>query len=248
MAVERYKTAGKILTAAGKELGLGDVADPFASSDETWQQLTQMLTSIGRELADTYLWENLVREHTIPTVALQSAYDLPADYLNIVDDTIWDRTTQQPLLGPLTPQEWQQMQSGLSITVAPRLAFRLTQNQLLLAPTGTVPGGHTLAFEMKSLAWVRAASHDLGNGKTEGESGQDECVAAGDWALFDPLLLQYALKLWWRKDHGFDVAAAEADFTRALENAKGRAQGSRTLHVGGGRRDLFLSGRNLPWP
>lgn len=247
MAVERYKTAGDIILGAGRELGLGEVADPFSSSDDNWMQLVQMLTSIGRELADTYVWENLVREHTFSTVGGQSAYDLPADFLAVLDDTLWNRTAQQPLLGPLNAQEWQQLQvSGLTVT--PTLGYRLSANQIMLAPAASVPAAHTIALEMKSLAWARTAAQGVGNGNTLGVSGADECVATGDYPLFDPLLLHFALKLWWKKDKGFDTGAASADFIRVLENAKGRARGARALTVGGGRRSAFISDRNLPWP
>lgn len=247
MAVERYKTASYIVLKAGRELGLGTVTDPYSSGDDNWLQLTQMLNSIGRELADTYVWEHLIREHSFQTVEDQSAYDLPADFLSIVDDTAWNRTAQQPLLGPLTAQEWQQLQvSGLTTT--PTLGFRLSQNQIMLAPTDSVPAGQTITFELRSLAWVRTSAQGIGNGNTLGTNGSDECVAPGDYPLFDPLVLQYALKLWWKKDRGFETGAAEADFVRTLENAKGRGRGARAVTVGGGRRSAFLSDRNLPWP
>lgn len=251
MAVERYKTASEVILSAGRELGLGSVQDPFSATDDNWVQLTQMLNSIGRELADTYTWENLTREHTFPTVAGVSAYALPADYLAAIDDTLWDRTSQEPLLGPLTAQEWHQLQAS-PVNTTPTLGFRFGPNVIELTPAASVPAGHTIAFELRSLAWVRPAAAGPGAGtsygETLGEAGADECVAPGDIPLYDPLLLHYALKLWWKKDRGFDTSAAEADFVRTLENAKGRAKGARSLVVGGSRRHAFVNERNLPWP
>ncbi len=96
-------------------------------------------------------------------------------------------------------------------------------NQVWVGPPGVVAEGDTIAFEYKSRAWVRPAASGLGNGDTLGVDGQSECIVIGDYPLFDPLLLQYGIKLMFKKEKGFDTTTAEADFLRAMNGAQQRA-------------------------
>ena len=234
----RYKTAGQIINAAAKELGIGTAVDPFSSASVDFQQLVQMLNSVGLDLADAIDWEHLIREYTFVTVTNQTPYDLPADFMRMVDGTFWDRTSQMRVDGPLSDAEWQARAATPGSTVY--VSYRLTTNQILLAPKDTVPGSHTLAFELRSRAWVRAAGTGLGNGNTLGTAAgaQDEAVVIGDYVLFDPLLMQYALKLAWKRDKGFDTTTAESDYLRVLEGAKGRTRAADVLSVAPSRPNL----------
>lgn len=246
MAVQRYRTAGDIVNRAAKELGLGTEADPFSSANPDFQKLTQMLTSVGLELADFYEWEHLIREHTFTTVTNQTPYDLPEDFLQMIDQTVWNRTMSQPLAGSLSPQVWQYNKSSQAAGIFAE--FRLRTNQIYIGPPDGVQGDQTIAFEYKSRSWVRPAAAGLGNGDSLGPSGADSCDVTGDWPLFDPLLLQYGIKLMWKKDGGFDTTTAEADFMRALNAAQGRTTGTAVLPVtpvtGGGG---LIGPSNLPY-
>lgn len=227
MAVQRYKTAGEIINAAAKELGLGAAADPYSSSDVNFQQLTQMLDSVGTELLDHYEWEHLKREHTFTTVLNQSEYDLPADFLSLYEQTAWNRTQQLPLIGPISPEVWQTMVATATAQVSQ--IYRVRTNQIWIGPPGNIPAAETIAFEYKSRAWVRPAASGLGNGDTLGSTGQDRCVVTGDFPLFEPLLLQYGVKLMFKKDKGFDTTTAEADFMRVLGAAQNRSGGAASI-------------------
>lgn len=229
MAVARYKTAGAVINKAARELGLPTAVDPYASIDPNMRQLTEHLNTLGLGLLDAYDWEQLMRTHTFSTVGGQTAYDLPSDYHKTRDETQWDLTGKTPLIGPLSPQAWQSRVAQVSGPA--HLEFRLTTNQILISPVGAVPAGQSISFEFKSRAWVRSANSTLGNGNTLGESGADECSATGDWPLYDPLVLHYGLKFLWRAGKGFATQANLADFVRALEDAKGRCRGAKSLSM-----------------
>jgi len=229
VSVSRYKTAGVVINRAAQELGLPVVADPFASSDPNMRQLVQHLNTLGLGLLDTYDWEHMMVSYSFVTAAGQTAYNLPADYHKMRDETQWDLTSKLPLQGPLTPQAWAQRQS---LTAAPTtLEFRLTTNQLLLISGVAIPGGQTIAYEYKSRAWVRPAAAGLNNGNTLGTDGSDEIVQFGDYILFDPLVVHYGLKLLWRAGKQFATQANLGDFIRALDDAKGRAHGAKSLSL-----------------
>lgn len=229
MPVARYKAAGVIINGAARELGLPVATDPFASQDPNMRQLVQHLNTLGLGLLDAFAWEHLMRTHAFTTIAGVSQYDLPPDYHEPRDETQWNTTAKLPLIGPLTPQAWQTRQQLMGSTLS--LEYRLTANQILLAQGTQIQGGETVSFEYKSRAWVRSATSGIGNGNTLGPDGSDEVVAFGDYPLFDPLVLHYGLKLLWRAAKQFNVQYCLADFTRALDKAKGRAHGSKSLPV-----------------
>jgi hypothetical protein len=230
MAVARYKTAGLLINAAARELGLPVATDPFASSDPNMRQLCQHLNTLGLGLLDAYDWEHLMRTHSFATIAGQTAYDLPDDYHKTRDETQWNVTAKTPLAGPLSPQAWQQ-RVATGNTSPSYLEFRLTTNQILFTSSGVTVGGDTVTFEYKSRAWVRPSSAGLGNGNTLGTEGADEVVAVGDYPLFDPLVLHFGLKLLWRAGKQFNTETNLADFVRALEDAKGRSKGAKSLSM-----------------
>lgn len=244
MAANRYKTAGAIVNAAAKELGLGTQTDPFASPDANFQKLVQMLNSLGLELCDTYTWQHLLREYTFVTTANQTPYDLPSDFNGLVEHTAWNRTQQMTLGEPLTEETWAHRASTPGASAF--IEFRLTTNQILLAPINAVPGSQTIAFEMKSRSWVRPAASGLGNGNSLGTTGTDECLVTGDYPLFEPLLLQYGIKLAWKKDGGFDTTTAEADFLRVLANAQARTKAAAHLYLTPQRTGPLIGLHNLP--
>lgn len=247
MAINRYNTAGAIINKASKELGLGTVADPYSSADPNFERLVEMLNSIGLMLLDETDWEHLIRDYSFVTVTNQTPYDLPADYHRMVDQTGWNRTTSFELNGQMSPQLWQARRAQTTTTVFPE--FRLTTNQILLAPFNAVIGGETVAFEFVSRAWVRSSASGLGNGNTLGTSGADSCAVSGDYPLYEPLLLQHALKWYWKRDIGADTTTAEEDYIRTLDRVKSRHRGTAALPIAPGPGwggDRLINGSNLP--
>ena len=244
MAVSRYATAGTIIRAAARKIGLQDATDPYASTDPDYVRLTALLDEVGKELAETHEWSNLLVEH--PGIVGDGAtvdWDLPSDFLDMVEQTGWNRTSQRPLRGSMSPQLWQYRKA---VSLNPIYAeFRLDQNVVRILPA--IPTGETVKFEYRSRAWVRPAASGLGNGNTLGTTGADSCVVTGDWVLFDPVLAQRALELAWKEESGFDTSAAQSSFQRSLDRAEERTEGAPVLRLSNRRRSVRLIDiTNLP--
>ena len=152
-----FGTAGEVIADAANEVGLGsfDPAsfDPWGSSDPNILQMIALLKSAGRALVRERNWTYLVREHTFTTVAGQAAYDYPAGFLNMIDQTGWVRSTRLPLGGPLSPQEWQYLKARL-VGVTLTLLFRPMQQKMWIFPDTNTPGDLTVAFEYQSGLWA----------------------------------------------------------------------------------------------
>ena len=65
----RFATANDIINRAALEVGLLPSSDAVADSDETYVQLTGLLTSAGQELVELHPWEILQKsfDFTTPT-------------------------------------------------------------------------------------------------------------------------------------------------------------------------------------
>lgn len=250
MAVAKYDTAGNIINRAASELGLGKVADPFvsASNDPNFAQLVAFLTTIGQELLQIAEWRQLVTEFTLTTLLGVGVYALPGDWVDVIPQTEWNRTTRLPLAGPLSSQQWQGLKAW-TINSAYTLAFRMQPNEIWFIPTAP-PVGTVVAMEYRSRSWVIPNGSAVGNYTSLGAAGQDNVLVSGDICLYDPLLLVRGLKLRFKEEKGFDSTTALRDFTASLAavysiNSPGAKLSLNGAMMGGGR-DRLISATNLP--
>jgi hypothetical protein len=80
------------------------------------------------------------------------AYDMPADLLAFIPQTQWDRNFRWQMLGPVSPQEWQTIVSGIS-PVGPRIRFRVMGNKFYINPPPGIAQTDVLAFEYITKNW-----------------------------------------------------------------------------------------------
>lgn len=143
------------------ELGLQAPSQVINNTDPTIVQLTALANREGKELRSAFLWPQCNREYTFNLSSSTTAYVIPADFDYFVFRTFWDRTNHWELIGPLSPQEWQWRQSGISSNT-PRRNFRvkgITDNQFFIFPDpGTLTSTQTLVFEYQSITWLRPAT------------------------------------------------------------------------------------------
>jgi hypothetical protein len=213
--VALYDTAGNILSDAAVELGLGAVADAFASTDENVVRLRALLKSAGRFLVRRYDWLQATKEYTFTTTAGEDTYAMPADYVSMVDGSGWNRTSRMPLEAT-SPQTW----AALKATEAGQVwtvHFRPGDTTLRLHPDPPA-SGETIAFEYRSLYWVRAAA--------SASPDKDAPTANGDFIHLDAELVKKALKLAFLRATGFDSTAAQQDYEDELGSARDANVGS----------------------
>lgn len=207
-----FTTAANILNDCAVELGLltSDLADPYTSTDANMVMLRRLLKSAGRDLARSFAWSHLHVTHTFSTSASVALYGAPAGFLRIVDQTEWNRTTQLPLGGPVSPQGWQLFKAQAAGGVVD-LYFRMRGNVVEVHPVPT--SVMDCAYEYITGYWV-AADDGL-------EPVADEPTASSDYCLFDSHLLTRKVMLMWLQRRGFDSTAAQDAYDTAYAMATG---------------------------
>jgi hypothetical protein len=203
-----------IVRAACAELSLPQPSAVVGATDQTAVLMLALANSEGRDLSRRYAWQALTREATFTTVAAESQGTLAGIVSGqlvryIVNDTIWNRTTGEPVLGPRAGTIWQGYKA---VTFSsPLNEYRIRGNELLFIPTPTA--GHTCAFEYVSRYWCTDVT---------GATYRDAFAADTDLALIDDELLLSGLLWRWRKAKGFDYAEEHMHHERQVADAMAR--------------------------
>lgn len=203
-----------VRTVCGR-IGIQQPNSLVGTSDLQVIQLRELLTREGTELAARSAsgWQALVREATFTTVAtedqgaLEDIIGAGNSYRHILNETIWNRTTRQPVYGPRKPSFWQGFKA---LTFAgPYPEYRIRGGHLLFLPTPAA--GDACAFEYVTKNWLVSA---------DGLSQRSNVSVDDDVPLLDDEILQDGLEWRWRKskglDYGEDFNAYEARVIDAL--------------------------------
>lgn len=220
-----YDSVQTVINGAAVELGLDASVDVLASSNSAFVQLRYLLNAAGSELALMYDWQQLQKEYTVVTNALDSGdYPLPADFDHMIDQTGWDRTNKNPLSGPLTPQVWQYLKGVGLGSQAVFVSFRLKEGVFSILPNNPVPGGLTIAFEYIKDTWVSNAA---------GSTFYTSVQAVTDLVLYHKSLITKYLKVKFLEAKGFDSEKARDDFAYVFDAVTGQSKGAPVLNAGG---------------
>lgn len=169
-----------------------------STSDVTAQQMWRLANEEGRELSRRAAWKALLREQTFTTVATAAQTSALASDLDwIVPDTMWNRTSDRKVFGPVSPQDWQRLQAIPVGSID--LAYRIRATSLLMTPTPTA--GETVAYEYVTNKWCQ----------TSGGTAQTDWAADTDTALLDEEL--HTLGLVWRFKR-----AKGLDYSQEIQN------------------------------
>jgi hypothetical protein len=222
-------------------LTLVDYANPIS------QRMYLLLNSCGRELAETYPWQQLTRRWVLTTDGINTEFDLPEDWGYAIDQSQWDATNHWPMLGPKSAQEWAYFKNGI-VFAGPRLRYRIVDNRLHLHPQ---PGaGRNIAIEYVSACWV---ARDDPNAPLRINVIQYDV----DRPIINSLLLKKYLKLKLATgkrittDAGipmspYDTQALLADFRSYFEKVCGKDTGAAKLSMSGEPASLFIGIGNVP--
>jgi hypothetical protein len=217
-------TANDILNRVGVEVGLDPVNDPYSTTDKSYVQMRYLLNVAGEELCQAYEWGDLVEEHSIQTQATDSGdYDLPADFLYMINQTGWERAESVPLYGPLSAQDWQYLLGRDLVSHTIYASFRLKEGKFSIFPQPP-PDGLDIHFEYIRRNWVLEA------GTTD--SFTDSVETGGDVPIFNRTLISRYLKVKWLEAKRFDSTRAQADLNQIFEQLTGRDKGSKILSAG----------------
>lgn len=166
----------------------------------------------------------------------QVAYALPSDLGFFISATFWDRNFRWQMLGPLSAQEWQVIQSGIS-PVGPRLRYRIMDGLFYIQP---VPGSSQtdqIAFEYISTSWCNSA----------GGTGQAKWTADTDTYLWPDEIATLGLKWRYLRAKGLDYAEEYRTWDMACQRQLARSGGSRSLPLNATSGNVnLLSSNNVP--
>lgn len=213
-----------IIQSAADLIGVTRPTTVVSSSDRNVRTLLALANVEGEELLERYAWPETNKQATFTTVAAElqgTLVSIAADFGYIVNGTMWNRTLNQPVDGPLTPQERQQMASG-SVT-GPFHDFYIRGASLYLFPTPTA--GQSVYFEYQSNLWCQSS----------GGTGQTAWAADTDTGILDESLMKLGVVWRFKKKNGLDYAEDFRTYEQKLANATSRAGGKRTLDMSGRR-------------
>jgi len=212
-------TALSIVQDATARLFLTVPNQVFTSNDAQTVQMRSLLNALGKEILREFPWQALRIEGSITTVATLQQSALPADFGYIVNDSMWNRTLNRQIAGPLSPQEWQREQAGPVVTSV-EFAFRIMGNYFYITPTPTA--GQSVYYEYVSKYWATDST---------GATPKIAMTADADLSLLDEELL--TLGIMWRflSAKGMDYSQPFADFQTRLKSLMGHDGGKPTLSL-----------------
>jgi hypothetical protein len=214
-----------IVQDVSNRVGLPVPSVVIGSNDTQVRQLLGLAQQEGKELSRRGPWQALTKEKTITATATETQTGaIPVDYERMIEGTFWNRTQDRRVVGPLTPQKWQMLQTGLYSLMWD--AYRIRGNDMLMSP---VPqAGDILAYEYVSTYWLTNAA-----GSTE----RAAWTADDDVAKLDEELI--TLGVIWRflKSKGLDYSEAFSTYERMVERKLGNDGGMAILDLNGDRLD-----------
>jgi len=217
----------EIVRAACQNIGLPQPNTVTGSSDTSIRQLLGLLNSEGRQLSVRYDWEVLVREKTFPSAAAEDQGSLtdiigaPNAYRHILNDTLWNRSTNQPIYGPKSSVDWQ-VAKTLGRT-GPYTEYRIRGSHLLLLPA---PGaGEEIAFEYVTRNWCTS---------DDGQEQRSAITKDEDEVVLDAEIMIAGLDWRWRKAKGLSYAEEFNSYERLVAVAMDRDGTKRALSLAAG--------------
>lgn len=202
--------------------GLPKPSTVFGSTDTKILQIMALLEEEGNDLASVGGWQELQFQASHTTIADEDQGKIDSIATNgfryIKNQTIWDRTTKLPVLGPMSDKEWQALKA--IIVTGPRYRFRIRGNKLLVNPAP--PAGSSWYFEYVSKNWILKA-----DGTTYASTFSDD----DDTPLLPESLLLQGLRWRWKKEKGLDYAEDFRTYEMQKKDAIGRDGGKPTVYA-----------------
>lgn len=175
----------------------------------------------------------------VAIVIARDTYPVPADFQTFINRTQWDRTNHWELRGPMSPQEYQWVVSGI-VTTGPRRRFRQigrgTDVFRIWPPPTAQDSPSTLAYEYLSSHWAQDAA-----GTT-----QSGFVMDTDTCVFDDRVMIAGIKFNYFAVKGFEATRFERDYNVLVQTSMGRDGGAQTLDMSRRRWPIFISPASVP--
>jgi hypothetical protein len=206
------RTCVQIVRELCGQLGLTKPNTATSSTDLKIVQMLSILNEEGSKLARRHEWQALTDEATFTTVATASQGTIASiitagnSYRKILNETIFNRTTQRIVLGPLSPLE---RQARLAFPSAgPFSDYFIRRGSLFFDPVPAA--GESCYFEYVSYNWCTSS---------DGVTGRRFFTQDEDLPLFDDELLIAGTKWRWNKSKGLDYQEDFNDYEMMVADA-----------------------------
>jgi hypothetical protein len=212
-----------------------DPPSAIVSGGDMGKQLLYLANTTTRDILGRTTWNDLVLEGTFTTVAAETQVaSMKTTFPNLkkmIDKTLYNRTQQKRILGPLSPQAWARLKSEQGSGVS-ELYYRLRGDALMFASAPSA--GESVYFEYVDK---RAISNSDASAFTEDFESDLDVPRLPD-ALF-------ILGVRWRflQSKGLEYGEAFRGYEDQIETYIGDQQPAENLSVNPyGSRDLFSDG------
>ena len=216
---------------------------PTTVVGNTDNQIIQLLAiadeegeDLGSQLADG--WEAQRREATFTMVAgedqgvMNGTVVAAGDFRYIINETLWNRTTSLPIIGPVSSAEWETLQA-FPVT-GPYEQWQIRNKNFRINPAPA--GGDTMAFQYMSDSFC----------ETTGMVGQNSWQNDTDTGLLSESLMTLGIRWRWLKTKGLEYAEDFNTYERRVTDAMARDGGAGVLNLGSGNRDYRQAGIIIP--
>lgn len=147
--------------AARTQIPVASFSTIIGNQDALCRQMLAILSFGGKQLASSYRWPQLTKTFTFDLVASQERYALPSDLDMMITQTMWNRDQLWPIRGPLSPQQWEVLKSGVAVS-EPYNRYKVQGwggGEFFIDPIPTSSSaGETVAFEYQSVNWIRPST------------------------------------------------------------------------------------------
>ena len=194
----------------------------IASNDENIRILLALAQEEGQELLGRYPWEitQAVATHTTLAAQLQGVMTTIAPgFKYITNKTFWDRTLTKPVLGPLSPLQWQHWIART--TTGPYSKYRIRAGNLYAYPAPVA--GSTWAFEYQTTYFCQSS----------GGTDQSAWAADDDVGALDENLMRLGIIWRFKARAGLDYAEDYRIYEQKLAQAMARDGGKESLDMTG---------------
>jgi len=182
--------------------------------EDSAKQILEVLTVSITELSRSYDWQELQKEYTFNSVASTEGYNLPSDFDRFINETFWNQTNDEKVIGPINSQEWRILKIDNTTNIYDY--FRIRAGQTLLFP---IPSSiESFIYEYVSNLIVLSA----------GGTGQTTWQADTDVPAIDAHIVRLDATWRWLKNQGRQYAE-EKKVADAAVAERARVNGARRI-------------------
>ena len=200
------------------ELGIPTTTLVISSQDTQVKQLLALANREGREqVAAPVPWAQLQKIQTITLVNGTPSYDFPTDFDSYIPDTVWNPSMRWTVSGPISPQNWEFLKSGL-INSQPWMRYRIWAGKIYFDPTPTTTNdGQTVTIEYQSNSFCMSAAG----------VAQSRWMKDSDVFLLPDDIMVLGLKWRFLAAKRLDYSEEKAAWSNAYDKEVARAMGLR---------------------